>query len=68
MSRPSELERNAMRPSRWVRFLRTFWPYQLWRFVVINVRMLAVIWKSHHAQRHAEPRQPEPAVPVRATG
>ncbi|MCC6774577.1 MAG: hypothetical protein IT360_25600 [Gemmatimonadaceae bacterium] len=27
--------------------LRTFLPWQLWRFVVINVRMLRMIAKSH---------------------
>jgi hypothetical protein len=29
------------------RALRTFLPWQLWRFVVINVRMLRMIAKSH---------------------
>lgn len=29
------------------RALRTFIPWQLWRFVVINVRMLRMITKSH---------------------
>jgi hypothetical protein len=27
--------------------LRTFLPWQLWRFLVINVRMLRMIAKSH---------------------
>lgn len=29
------------------RALRTFIPWQLWRFIVINVRMLRMIAKSH---------------------
>ena len=29
------------------RALRTFLPWQLWRFVVINLRMLRMIAKSH---------------------
>lgn len=29
------------------RALRTFIPWQIWRFLVINVRMLRMIAKSH---------------------
>ncbi len=28
-------------------FLRTFIPWQLWRFVVINLRMIGIIFSSH---------------------
>jgi hypothetical protein len=28
-------------------FLRTFLPYQLYRFARVNLRMLGMIWKSH---------------------
>jgi hypothetical protein len=35
-------------PTRGTVFLRTFIPWQLWRFVRINLRMLGIIWRSHH--------------------
>ena len=38
---------HAMKPTRWVLFWRRFFPYQVCRFVLINLRMLAMIWKSH---------------------
>ena len=47
MSTRSDASKYAMKPSHWVLFWRTFFPYQLYRFVWINVRMLAMIWKSH---------------------
>jgi hypothetical protein len=47
MSVPNEQQRHAMRPTSWVLFWRHFFPYQLVRFVVINLRMAAMIWKSH---------------------
>jgi hypothetical protein len=31
------------RPTRFTVFLRTFLPWQLWRFVRINLKMMAVI-------------------------
>jgi hypothetical protein len=34
-------------PTPHTRAMRTFLPVQLWRFVVINVRMLRMIAKSH---------------------
>lgn len=34
-------------PTARTRALRTFVPWQLWRFVVINLRMLRMIAKSH---------------------
>jgi hypothetical protein len=34
--------------TRWSIFLRTFIPWQLVRFAAINVKMLRVIWRSHH--------------------
>ena len=43
--------RSAMKPTRWVLFFRTFVPYQLWRFVWINLRMTVMIWKSHRGAR-----------------
>ncbi len=46
-ARSSSLARFALKPTRRVTFWRTFWPYQLLRFVVINLRMLRVIRRSH---------------------
>jgi hypothetical protein len=44
---PSERERAVLRPSRLTLYLRTFVPYQLYRFAWINLKMLAMIRKSH---------------------
>ena len=48
MNVPSEHQRHAMKPTRWVLFWRRFFVYQLIRFVIINLRMSVMIWKSHH--------------------
>lgn len=34
-------------PTRWTVFLRTFVPWQMVRFVVINLKMLRLIRRSH---------------------
>lgn len=34
-------------PSRWTLFLRTFVPWQVVRFAVINLKMFRLIWQSH---------------------
>ncbi len=39
----------ATRPTRVTLFLRTFLPWQAWRFVVINLKMLRIIARSHRA-------------------
>lgn len=44
---PTERERDAMKPSRWVLFFRTWFVYQLWRFVWINLRMIRMTRMSH---------------------
>lgn len=45
---PSDQQtRHAMKPTRWVLFWRRFLPYQLIRFVLINLRMFVMIYKSH---------------------
>ena len=31
------------RPTRWTLFLRTFLPWQLWRFARINLKMIRII-------------------------
>lgn len=38
----------AMKPTPLTVFLRTFLPWQLWRFARINLKMLRIIRKSHH--------------------
>lgn len=47
MTERRELARFTMKPGRWVLFLRTFAPYQLWRFAWVNLRMLFMVVKSH---------------------
>lgn len=37
----------AIKASRWSRFLRTFAPWQLVRFLIVNVKMTLMIIKSH---------------------
>ena len=37
----------APMPTRWTLFLRTFLPWQMVRFVVINLKMFRLIWRSH---------------------
>ncbi|NOU29634.1 MAG: hypothetical protein HOO96_17150 [Polyangiaceae bacterium] len=45
---PTDMVKFAMKPSGFVVFLRTFLPYQVYRFIRVNLRMLAMIWKSHN--------------------
>jgi hypothetical protein len=47
MNRPTDMVKFAMKPSGFVVFLRTFLPYQIYRFLWVNLRMLTMIWKSH---------------------
>ncbi len=37
----------APMPTRGTIFLRTFIPWQMVRFVVINLKMFRLIWRSH---------------------
>ncbi len=39
----------ATRPTKATLFLRTFLPWQAWRFVVINLKMLRIIARSHRS-------------------
>lgn len=39
------------RPTRWTTFTRTFVPWQLWRFVRINQKMIGIIRSSHTGRR-----------------
>ena len=38
----------ATKPTRLTVFMRTFLPWQIWRFIRINLGMLQIIAKSHH--------------------
>ncbi|HQW65740.1 MAG: hypothetical protein SFU84_11065 [Gemmatimonadales bacterium] len=38
---------HVIMPTRRTVFMRTFFPWQVWRFVVINLKMLGVIRRSH---------------------
>ncbi|MGB9609700.1 MAG: hypothetical protein ACPL7M_01915 [Bryobacteraceae bacterium] len=42
----------ATKPTWWTRFLRTFLPWQVVRFIVINLKMLVLIRRSHRGLRH----------------
>ena len=37
------------RPTRTTLFLRTFLPWQLWRFAAINLKMIGIILRSHRS-------------------
>ena len=38
----------ATKPTAFTRFMRTFIPWQIVRFAIINLRMLRIIARSHH--------------------
>lgn len=40
----------AARPTARTLFFRTFFPWQLFRFVVVNLRMTVMILKSHDSR------------------
>ena len=37
----------ATKPTRWTLFARTFLPWQAWRFVRINLKMIRIIGRGH---------------------
>ncbi|MBS1876225.1 MAG: hypothetical protein JSU00_23630 [Acidobacteria bacterium] len=41
----------ATKPTGATLFLRTFLPWQLWRFIAINLKMVGMIRMSHRSQR-----------------
>jgi hypothetical protein len=43
----AETARYVTRPTRLTLFLRTFIPWQLWRFARINLKMIQIIRRSH---------------------
>ena len=54
-ARPSDVTATKQfyvtRPTKTTVFMRTFLPWQLWRFVVINLKMVGVIRRSHRTHR-----------------
>jgi len=42
----------ATKPTRMTVFMRTFVPWQLWRFIVINLKMIGMIRLSHRSHHH----------------
>jgi hypothetical protein len=38
----------ATKPTRFTVFMRTFLPWQMWRFAAINLKMVGIIRLSHH--------------------
>lgn len=37
----------ATKPTRWTLFWRTFLPWQIWRFLWINAKMVRIIRRGH---------------------
>ena len=48
MTSYDEKRMQALRPTGKALFWRTFLPWQLYRFIRINLRMMGLIRKSHH--------------------
>ena len=44
-----EKTRYVTKPTRFTLFLRTFLPWQLWRFAAINLKMIGIIRRGHRA-------------------
>jgi hypothetical protein len=49
---PNEQTRYATKPTRVTLFLRTFLPWQAWRFAAINLKMIDIIRRGHKTNRH----------------
>jgi hypothetical protein len=62
--RPNDQTFLAPVPTRWTVRMRTFLPWQLWRFAWINLKMIRMISIGHHGQaptyrwRTVEPERP----------
>ena len=50
--------RYVTKPTRTTVFLRTFLPWQAWRFAAINLKMIDIIRRSHKSKYAAAPRVP----------
>lgn len=63
MRRPSDREFFVPTPSRVTLFFRTFLPWQLVRFVWINLKMVRMIGIGHHGRAPLRPLLPPDAEP-----
>jgi|GEM_PF-446862 len=52
---------SVTKPTATTRFFRTFLPWQLVRFIIINVKMMRIISVSHHP-KHGARRTPGPSA------
>jgi hypothetical protein len=43
----------VVNPTKRTLFLRTFVPWQLWRFAVVNLKMIGIIRRSHRTHHGA---------------
>ncbi|MFO0585413.1 MAG: hypothetical protein U0229_24290 [Anaeromyxobacter sp.] len=50
MPRPGEQTFHAPMPTRWTVLMRTFLPWQAWRFAWINLKMIRMITIGHHGE------------------
>lgn len=41
----------ATQPTRFTLFMRTFLPWQIWRFISINLRMMLLIGREKHIHK-----------------
>ena len=41
----------SVTPTAVVRFFRVFWPWQFFRFIVINIKMIRMISRSHSKKK-----------------
>jgi len=46
--------RYAPKPTRFTVFQRTFLPLQIWRFAVINLKMIDIIRRGHRVHGHSD--------------
>ena len=46
-----ENTRYVTKPTRHTVFMRTFLPWQAWRFAAINLKMIDIIRRSHRANK-----------------
>lgn len=52
------------KPTVWTVYTRGFLPWQLWRFVRINFKMMAIIHDSHRT--HLPPQVPREIPPIQS--
>jgi hypothetical protein len=46
-----EKARYVTKPTRFTVFMRTFLPWQAWRFAAINLKMINIIRRSHRGNK-----------------